>query len=101
MPIDMFQIGLGALNAAQTSLTTTSHNIANANTEGYSRQRVDQTTTEPQFFGGAYQGTGTQIADVNRIYDQFAYNEVINSQSQHKFYETRAEHLNQMDELLF
>lgn len=100
MPIDMFQIGLGALNSAQTQLTTTSHNIANVNTDGYSRQRVDQVTTESQFFGGSYQGTGTQISDITRIYDQYTYSEVITSQSQHKYAETRAEQLSQMDQLM-
>lgn len=100
MPIDMFQIGLGALNAAQSNLTTTSHNISNVNTDGYSRQRVEQTTTESQFFGGNYQGTGTQVSNINRIYNQFAYNEVVVSQSQHKYQQSRLELLSRMDKLL-
>ena len=35
-----------ALNTQQAALLTTGHNIANANTPGYTRQRVNLTTTE-------------------------------------------------------
>ena len=38
MANNIFDIGVGGLNAAQYGLTTTSHNISNANTQGYSRQ---------------------------------------------------------------
>ena len=36
-----FNIANKGLQAAQTALQTVSHNISNANTEGFSRQRVD------------------------------------------------------------
>jgi flagellar hook-associated protein 1 FlgK len=38
---DILNIGLSALLAQQRALTTTSNNIANASTPGYSRQRVE------------------------------------------------------------
>jgi flagellar hook-associated protein 1 len=40
-------LALRALQAQQTGLDVTNHNVANANTEGFSRQNVTITTTEP------------------------------------------------------
>lgn len=69
---------LRALQAQQKSLDVTGHNIANANTEGYSRQRAIHTATDPYTvpgFGmpaGAGQvGTGVEIAEISRIRDKF------------------------------
>ena len=39
----IYSIGVSSLQNAQLGLATTSHNIANANTEGYNRQRIIQT----------------------------------------------------------
>jgi len=44
---DPLQIGTSGLLAFQRGLSTTGHNIANASTEGYSRQSVSLTTDEP------------------------------------------------------
>ncbi len=61
--------------AQQLSLDTVGHNIANANTEGYSRQRVNLATTLPEVvYGGtgALQvGTGVAIESVTRARDIF------------------------------
>ncbi len=60
----------------QMSLDTVGHNIANANTEGYSRQRVNLATSSPEVvYGGvgALQvGTGVSIESVTRARDVFA-----------------------------
>jgi flagellar hook-associated protein 1 len=62
---------ISGLLASQRSLATTSHNIANVNTEGYSRQRVDLVAREPQFRGVGYIGNGVEAASIRRITDQF------------------------------
>ncbi|MDU4959239.1 MAG: flagellar hook-associated protein FlgK [Sporomusaceae bacterium] len=63
------------LYANQVSLNTVGHNISNANTEGYSRQRVNQVATSPQtFYGlnGSYQvGTGVDVQSIIRSRDTF------------------------------
>jgi flagellar hook-associated protein 1 FlgK len=41
-PVNMFNVGKSGLMVSKAAMTTTGHNIANVNTEGYSRQRVDQ-----------------------------------------------------------
>lgn len=72
---------LSGLLASQASLNTTSHNIANVNTDGYSRQRVDLTARTPQFTGGGYIGQGVSVSTVTRSYDQFIANQLTSSTS--------------------
>lgn len=67
---NIFGISVGGLLSNQAALNTTAHNIANANTEGYSRQRVDLTPSSPQFVGGNYFGAGVEVSQVRRIFDQ-------------------------------
>ncbi|APH14149.1 flagellar hook-associated protein FlgK [Clostridium sporogenes] len=71
-------IGKSGMFAQQGAINTTSHNIANANTEGYSRQRVELQTTRPYCMpsmnstvGPGQVGTGVQIAAINRVRDSF------------------------------
>ncbi|PLW83985.1 flagellar hook-associated protein FlgK [Kineobactrum sediminis] len=74
--VDFLNTSLSGLQAAQRALATTSNNIANASTDGYSRQRVDFATRPAEFFGGGFLGTGVQVEDVRRIYDGFLAGEV-------------------------
>lgn len=60
-------IGLSALRASQTALSTAGHNIANVNTEGYSRQRVELRTATPQNLNGLNLGNGVDIRTVSRV----------------------------------
>lgn len=57
-------IGVSGLNAAQANLLTTSHNITNADTAGYSRQQVIQSTSTPQFTGTGFIGNGVNVETV-------------------------------------
>lgn len=60
----------------QTALNTTGHNIVNADTEGYSRQKINIITTESEYRSSAYGsvalGTGAEIQSITRARDQFA-----------------------------
>lgn len=73
---DILGIGLSGLSAAQRSLSTTSHNISNVNTDGYSRQAVEQVARAPQLFGSSYLGSGVEISNIKRVYDEFLVNQV-------------------------
>ncbi|WP_315077691.1 flagellar hook-associated protein FlgK [uncultured Clostridium sp.] len=75
---DTFTVAKRGLNVQQGAINTTSHNIANANTVGFSRQRAVATTTRP--FGGMSRfdtcsvgqvGTGAEISSIERIRDSF------------------------------
>ncbi len=69
---DMLGNALSALVSYQRALATTSHNIANVDTEGYSRQRVDFATRIPQQQGDLSIGSGVKLSDVRRVYDEFS-----------------------------
>ncbi len=69
---DFLNIGISGLLSSQAAITTTSHNIANVNTEGYNMQTVDFGTNIPDFFGGSYIGTGVVTNNVTRVFDSLA-----------------------------
>ncbi|HLA75153.1 MAG TPA: flagellar hook-associated protein FlgK [Gammaproteobacteria bacterium] len=68
---DVLGIGVSGLLAFQRSLATTSHNISNVNTAGYSRQLVDLAARAPVASGNGYIGTGVEASTVRRAYDGF------------------------------
>ncbi len=76
---DILGSGVSALLANQRSLAVTSNNIANVNTEGYSRQRVEFGTKSPQFSGVGYVGRGVDINSIERIYNSALVTEVRNT----------------------
>ena len=78
----IFGISVSAFNAAQAGLATTSNNIANANTPGYSREQIIQTQMLPQNTGSGFIGQGVSVATVQRQYDQFLSAQVLAAQTQ-------------------
>ena len=71
MGIQGLNTGYTAIRAAQAALDTISHNIANATTEGYTRQRVDQTSLPGYATGSGILGQGVDIASISRQRDHF------------------------------
>jgi len=67
---NFLNIGLSGLIGAQTGLQNTSHNIANVNTDGYSRQRGEFITQPPLFKGVGYLGNGVRASSVFRVIDE-------------------------------
>lgn len=62
--------GLRALTAAQLGMQTAGNNVANANTPGYSRQRVDLGSALPYGLVGNVQiGTGVSVNGISRMFD--------------------------------
>ncbi|OHD87455.1 MAG: flagellar hook-associated protein FlgK [Sulfuricurvum sp. RIFCSPLOWO2_02_43_6] len=78
-------IGYSALNAAQIAIDTTGHNISNAETEGYSRQRVVTAAAYPISIDPGQRGNGTQITEITRVFDKFVFNRYTTS-AQNKEY---------------
>ncbi len=60
-----------ALKAAQMAMETTGHNIANANTPGYSRQRVELVESPPDLTPWGVKGTGVEIARIARVREEY------------------------------
>ncbi|MDH5204044.1 MAG: flagellar hook-associated protein FlgK [Hylemonella sp.] len=71
MGSSIMNIGVRALAANQGALQTISHNIANVNTPGYSRQSAVLQDVEGQYSGSGYFGKGVEILTVERIYSEF------------------------------
>jgi flagellar hook-associated protein 1 FlgK len=65
----MLSTGVSALLAFQKAMDTVSHNVANANTVGYSRQTVDLMTQPADTFGTSSIGNGVNVAAVRRLFD--------------------------------
>lgn len=64
-------VGKQAMANSQTALQTTSHNIANANTEGYTRQRIEQQSAEPIGSGKLRIGQGSKTVGVTRVVNSY------------------------------
>jgi flagellar hook-associated protein 1 FlgK len=65
--------GYTGLKAARLGIDTAGHNITNAETEGYTRQRVVQQTSTPLHVTPGDVGSGTVINQIVRIHDEFVY----------------------------
>ena len=76
----------------QLSLDTTGHNITNASTEGYSRQRVDSAATNyqerPALYGGVYVGGGVDVVALNRARNIYADKQYWSENSAQNLYKT-------------
>ncbi|HEX7111064.1 MAG TPA: flagellar hook-associated protein FlgK [Mizugakiibacter sp.] len=97
---DMLSTGISGLLGSQIALNTTSHNIANVNTDGYSRQRVNFAARTPLQTGPFYVGQGTTVGSVQRLYDQYLTDQVRNATSGQSRYSTFGDLANRVDNLL-
>lgn len=96
----LLSIGKSGLLAAQTGLATTGHNITNANVTGYNRQVVVQGTTPPLQTGDGFIGTGTEVAQIKRVYDDFLNRQLLGAQTNQASLETYSNQVSQIDNLL-
>jgi len=76
---DLLNTSLTGMLAFQRALATTSHNIANANTPGYSRQVTDFSARLGSGSGNIYIGGGTQITQIRRVFDQMQVDQLRSS----------------------
>lgn len=100
MGTSILGIGQSALAAAQLGIATSGHNIANANTPGYSRQILLQSAAAAQNDGGSFIGQGTKVGEVKRIYNQFIGQQVNSTQSSKNSASTYLDQINQVSNLL-
>ncbi|MFV9616216.1 MAG: flagellar hook-associated protein FlgK, partial [Gammaproteobacteria bacterium] len=77
----LLSIGTSGLQVFQRSLNTIGHNIANVNTDGYSKQSVDLSARLPQVNGFGFAGTGVQSTSISRSFNAFIEANVRNSTS--------------------
>ena len=97
---NIFDVGSSALNSLQRAISTTGNNIANVNTNGYSRQLVEFSTRNPEYIGGFALGTGVEVSSIHRAYDQFLTQDVRARTSSSGYYQLYANTAGQVDDLL-
>lgn len=99
-----FNTGVSGLQSAQTSLYTTSHNLANSATQGYTRQQVlvtDHKYTNTMTASGDYVqiGLGTSISTIRQIRNTFLDAQYRLQFGRQGFYETQNSTLDEVMDL--
>ncbi|MGY1424035.1 flagellar hook-associated protein FlgK [Lysobacter sp. A289] len=78
----LLSTGSSALLAFQRALNTVGHNVANASTPGYSRQRVDLEARPGQSTTAGYIGAGVDVAGLQRLADGLVFGRQIDSSAE-------------------
>lgn len=65
------RLGNTALRAQQTGIEVTGHNLANVNTEGYTKQRADMSNLQGPNRAGPTTGRGVQVRQIERLVDEY------------------------------
>ena len=92
--------GISALNAFKRQMETTGHNIANVNTEGYSRQTVRFDTRPPESVPEGYIGSGVDVSSITRNYDNFLADRVRDYTSSHEEFSVYHDRASQIDNVI-
>jgi flagellar hook-associated protein 1 FlgK len=93
-------VALSGLRAAQLAMDTASHNVSNANTEGYTRQRVDMASRYPRMTPSGQVGLGVEVTDITRIRDTFLDARYRSSASALSNIEARATFLDRAEQII-
>lgn len=79
--MNLANLGITGLYAAQKRMQVTGHNINNIDTPGYNRQSVLVETAGSVGGSAGYYGRGVQVVTVQRSYDNFLYQQLVRSQT--------------------
>ena len=93
----ILSIARGALSTSQAAVQIASHNIANANTPGYSRQREVLSSTAPESTPLGIFGTGVQLSTVQRIRDGMLDQQFRDASAQSSAYSMRSDLLQRVE----
>ncbi len=100
------EIGKRSMVAHQQGMTTAGHNLSNASTEGYSRQRVEFSPFEPIYLPGLNReetpgqiGQGTVVERIERVRDELLDKRIVAQGSGEGYWETRDKYVLQLERL--
>jgi flagellar hook-associated protein 1 FlgK len=96
---DFLSTGVSGLLAFQRALDTTSHNIANVGTDGYSRQRAEFVTRPGQATGSGYVGSGVDVSTTTRSYSELLAEQVRTASSSFSNLDTFATQIGRINNL--
>ena len=100
------ELGKRSIMAHTDAITTAGHNISNANTEGYSRQRVQMKEFDPLYkpdleraerAGMIGQGIDTQ--SINRIRDELLDGRIVAQANQESYWQTRSDYYTMLEQI--
>ena len=97
---NLMGIGTRAMFANYAALQVTGNNIANANTQGYSRQEAQLATAKGQYTGAGFFGQGVNVTTVARSYDRFLTNQAAATNSIASADQARMTQLTQLETVL-
>ena len=100
-----FNAGVSGLRSAQAALNTTSHNLANAQTKGYTRQQVIVTDSFYQNSLGNHDnllqtGTGTTVVTTRQIRNEFLDEQYRLQVGRQSFYEANKKAVYEIEDML-
>ena len=96
---DILSTSISGLRVSQNAISTTGHNIANANTDGYSRQTIDVNSNPANRSGSFFIGTGSYTADIQRVVDDFVTTQIRADTSLSSELDVFNEFIGQIDDL--
>jgi flagellar hook-associated protein 1 len=105
MSFDGLRIGTSGLAAAQRAVETTAHNLANLNTDGYSRQRVETSTAMSRIdhrglLGPGASGQGVVINGITRATDELMATNLREQMAARSSWEARAGYTSRAEGIL-
>ena len=100
------ELGKRSIMAHTDAITTAGHNISNANTEGYSRQRVQMKEFDPLYKPDLERaerpgmiGQGIDVQSVNRIRDELLDKRIVAQQNQESYWKTRSDYYTMLEQI--
>ena len=96
----ILNIARGAISAHQIAMQTVSQNIANAEVEGYSRQRADMQNAYAVQFPQYTLGTGVEVRGISRMRDQLLDASYRREVGNREAYNVRSDLLTEVESLL-
>lgn len=100
------EIGKRSLMAHSTQIETAGHNISNAGTEGYSRQRVQVSTFEPLYRPDLERaqvagqiGQGTTVESISRVRDELLDTRIVAQMNEESYWDTRSKYYSMIEQI--
>ncbi len=100
------ELGKRSIIAHTDAITTAGHNISNANTEGYSRQRVQLKEFDPLYKPDLERaerpgmiGQGIDVQAINRIRDELLDKRIVGQQNLESYWKTRSDYYTMLEQI--
>ena len=100
------ELGKRSIMAQTDAITTAGHNISNANTEGYSRQRVQIKEFDPLYRPDMTRaerpgqiGQGVDVQSITRVRDELLDKQIVAQENQETYWETRSDYYTMLEQI--